>query len=56
MPHLMFTLLVAALLATAMALIGSRTLPERIAAALYQLLCCVVTVLAGSWIMYWIHG
>jgi len=56
MPHLTFTLLMALLLSAAMALIGSRSLQERLYAATYLLLCCAVTTLAGSWVMYWIHG
>jgi len=56
MPHLTFTLLVAILLSSAMALIGSRSLRERLYAATYLLLCCAVTTLVGSWVMYLIHG
>jgi hypothetical protein len=56
MPHLMFTLLVAVLLSSAMALIGNRSLRERLYAATYLLVCCGVSTVAGSWIMYAIHG
>jgi hypothetical protein len=56
MTHLMFTILVAVLLCCAMALIGHRSLRERIYAATYLLLCCAVTTLAGGWVMYLIHG
>ena len=56
MSHLMFTLLAAALLSSAMALIGSRSLRERLYAATYLMLCCGVTTLVGSWVMYLIHG
>ena len=56
MPHLTYTLLVAVLLSAAMALPGSRPLRERLYAAAYLLLCCAVTTLVGSWVMYLIHG
>ncbi|MGP8245610.1 MAG: DUF6677 family protein [Bryobacteraceae bacterium] len=54
--HLMYTLLVAVLLASATALIGSRPQRERLYAATYLFLCCAVTTLVGSWVMYLIHG
>jgi hypothetical protein len=56
MPHLPFTLLVAVLLSLAMALMGRRSLQERMYAATYVLLSCAVTTLLGSWVMYLIHG
>jgi hypothetical protein len=56
MPHLTFTLLVALLLSLAMALIGNRSLRDRLYEAIYLLLCCAVTTLVGSWAMYLIHG
>ena len=56
MPHLPFTLLVAVLLSAAMALIGRRSLQERLYTATYLLLCCGFTTLVGSWVMYLIHG
>jgi len=56
MPHLPFTLLAAILLSAAMALLGRRSGRERVAAAIYGFLCCVIVTVAGSWIMYWIHG
>ncbi len=56
MPHPAFTLLVAVLLSVALALLGDRPLGERLYAATYLFFCCAVTALAGSWIMYLIHG
>jgi hypothetical protein len=56
MPHLTYTLLTAVLLSAAMALIGNRSMSERLYAATYILLCCVVSTVVGSWIMYLIHG
>jgi hypothetical protein len=56
MSHLMFSLLVAVLVSSALALIGSRSLRERIYAATYLVLCCTVATLVGGWVMYLIHG
>ena len=56
MPHLMFSLLVAILVSSAMALIGNRSLCERLYAATYLLVCCALTTLVGGWVMYVIHG
>jgi hypothetical protein len=56
MPHLAFTLLTAALLSAAMSFLGSRPLIERLYAAVYIFLSCVAATVAGSWMMYWIHG
>jgi len=56
MPHLIFIMVVAALLSSAMALIGNRSLRERLYVATYLLLCCAVTTLVGGWVMYLIHG
>lgn len=56
MPHLLYTLLMALVLSAAMALIGIRPFRERVYAAVYVFLYCVVAVFAGSWAMYWIHG
>jgi hypothetical protein len=56
MPHLEFTLLVAVLLSVAMALLGNRSLRERLCVATYIFLCCAAATLVGSWGMYLIHG
>ena len=56
MPHLIFTLLVALLLSAAIALLGHRSVAERLYLATYLFLCCAVTTVAGSWVMYLIHG
>ena len=47
MPHLEFTLLLAVLLSVAMALLGNRTLRERLYVATYLFLCCALAVVAG---------
>ena len=56
MPHPTFTLLVAVLLSAAMALLGNRSLRERLCVAAYVFLCCAVATVVGSWGMYLIHG
>jgi hypothetical protein len=56
MPHLEFTLLVAVLLSVAMALLGNRSLRERLYVATYIFLCCAAATVVGSWSMYLIHG
>ena len=56
MPHLTFTVLLAVLLSAVMALLGNRSLHERLCVAAYVFLCCAVGTLAGSWGMYLIHG
>ena len=56
MAHLPYTVLVAVLLSSAMALIGNRPWRERLDAAVYSLLCCAITTLVGSWVMYLVHG
>jgi hypothetical protein len=56
MPHLSFTLLLAVLISAAMALPGDRATRERLCAAAYTFLSCTLTVFAGGWLMYWIHG
>jgi hypothetical protein len=55
-PHLEFTLLVALLLSVVMALLGKRSLRERLYAAIYLFLCFAAATVAGSWGMYLIHG
>jgi hypothetical protein len=55
-PHLTFTLLMAVLLSVVMALLGKRSLRERLYAAIYLFLCFAAATVAGSWGMYLIHG
>jgi len=55
-PHPTFTLLMALLLSVVMALLGKRSLPERLYAAMYLFLCFAAAILGGSWGMYLIHG
>ena len=56
MPHPTYTLLLAVLLSVVLALLGERSLRERLYVATYVFLCCVAATLAGSWGMYLIHG
>ncbi|MGA3016664.1 MAG: hypothetical protein ABSF62_06055 [Bryobacteraceae bacterium] len=56
MPHLPFTFLLAALTAGASALPGARATRERAWHALYLLFTSIAAIVAGSWIMYLIHG
>lgn len=56
MTHSLFTPLVAVLLSVVMALLGNRSLRERLYAATYLFLCCAAATVAGSWAMYLIHG
>lgn len=56
MPHLIFTLLAALLLATAMAMVEDRSPRERLYAAARVFFCCVVATVGGSWLMRLIVG
>ncbi len=56
MPHLIYTLLFAILLSAVDALLGKRTLRERVYRAAYMFASCMVAVVAGGWIMFLIHG
>ena len=56
MSHPMFTILAAVLLSVAMAMVEDRSPRERARAAARMFLCCVMTTVGGSWLMYLIHG
>lgn len=56
MSHSMFTLLCALLLAAVTAVTEKRTPRERVWVATRTFVCCVTTVMVGSWLMYAIHG
>jgi hypothetical protein len=55
-PHPVLTMLMATLISGVIALLGNRSRRERLYHAGYLLVGCVATVVAGSWIMYLIHG
>jgi hypothetical protein len=54
--HLVYTLFLALLVAGASSLPGNRPNRDRACAAAYTFLSCTLTVIAGSWVMFWIHG
>lgn len=56
MSHLSLTLLLAILISLATAIPGNRGGRERVYRAAYTFLCCTLTVIAGGWLMYFIHG
>ena len=56
MPHPVFTLMAALVLAVAVGLLGRRRVRERLAYSTYLLVCCIGSVVAGSWVMHIIHG
>ena len=56
MPHLIFTLLLAVLLAAAMAAMGDRPARERLYVAARVFFGCVASIVAGGWVMRLIHG
>jgi hypothetical protein len=56
MPHPTFTLLAAVLLSMALAIVEDRAPRERLHVAIRVFLCCAMTTLGGSWLMYLIHG
>lgn len=55
-PHPVLTLLLALVFSGLVALLGRRSGRERVYHAAYLLASCVASVVAGSWIMYLIHG
>ena len=56
MSHLIFTALLAIVISAVIALLGRRTRRERVYHAGYLFVCCMATVVAGSWAMYFVHG
>ena len=56
MSHLGYSVMVAGMLSSALALLGRRSFRERLCVAGYTFLCCALATVAGSWGMYLIHG
>jgi hypothetical protein len=56
MPHLILTALLALAISGLIALLGRRSICERLYHAGYLFVCCMATVVAGSWFMYLVHG
>ena len=54
-PHPLMVVLLALLVSGAVALLGKRHARGRMYHAGYLFVCCVASVVAGSWIMYLIH-
>jgi hypothetical protein len=52
----MFTLLLAILISAALAMTGNRTSRERAYQAIRMFSAFIVTAVAASWAMYFIHG
>ena len=56
MSHFTYTLLLSLMLSGAVGLTGNRSTRERAYRATYMYLACVVSVVAGGWFMYLVHG
>jgi len=56
LPHLVRTILLALAISAVVATLGRRNMRERASHACWLFASCVATVIAGSWIMYLIHG
>lgn len=56
LPHLVLTALCALAISAIVALLGNRSRRERAYHAAWLFGSCVVCVVAGSWLMYLIHG
>jgi len=56
MPHLILTALLALAISGLIALLGRRSRRERVYHAGYLFVCCMASVVAGSWFMYFVHG
>jgi hypothetical protein len=55
-PHPVLAALLAMAVSMIAAPLGKRSRGERVYHAGYLFACCTASVLAGSWIMYLIHG
>jgi hypothetical protein len=56
MSHLTYTILFGALVSGAIGLTSNGAGAARFYRTAYVFLSCMVTVVAGGWIMFWIHG
>ena len=56
MEHFLCSMLLGLMLSGALAMLGRRSVSERLCVAGYTFLCCAFATVAGSWGMYWIHG
>jgi hypothetical protein len=55
-PHLLFAAILALIVATVIAFLGKRTMRERLLHSGWFFTCSIATVIAGSWVMFLIHG
>ena len=55
-PHLLFAALLALIVAGSVALFDKRTIRERLLHSAWFFTCSMGAVVAGSWVMYFIHG
>jgi len=55
-PHPLLTAALAVLMAAIVALLGKRTLRERLSHAVWFCACSMAAVVAGSWFMFLLHG
>jgi hypothetical protein len=55
-PHLILTALLALAISGVIVLLGRRSRRERLYHAVYLFVCCIASVVAGSWFMYFVHG
>jgi len=56
LPHLVRTILLALAISAVVATLGRRRMRERVSHACWLFATFVASVVAGSWIMYLIHG
>jgi hypothetical protein len=56
MSHFTYALLLGSLVSAGMAFSERRPTREQVYRAAYLFLCCIVVLIAGSWIMRAIHG
>ncbi|HEY3824712.1 MAG TPA: hypothetical protein VGL82_09140 [Bryobacteraceae bacterium] len=56
MPHPVFTVLLSVVFSGLIVLLGQRSRRDRFYHAGYLFVCCMATVIAGSWFMYFVHG
>ena len=56
MPHPLRVVMAAVVLSILAALLGRRTIRQRLAYSTYLLVTSIGVVIAGSWVMHFMHG
>ncbi len=56
MPHLLFTALLALTISALVGRLGKRTRRERLVHGVWFFACSMAAVIAGSWLMFIVHG